>query len=99
MNVPYATADQALFNRAHGQAGETVLVHGPSGGVGIAAVRLARARGLTVMGTAGTERGRKLVLSEGRTTFSTTRPWVTSTSVCATRAARGRPSSWRCWPT
>ena len=47
------------------QAGETVLVHGASGGVGIAAVQLARARGLTVIGTAGTERGRKLVLSEG----------------------------------
>jgi hypothetical protein len=65
MNVPYATAYQALFNRAHGQAGETLLVHGASGGVGIAAVQLARARGLTVIGTAGTERGRKLVLSEG----------------------------------
>ena len=65
MNVPYATGYQALFNRAHGQAGETVLVHGASGGVGIAAVQLARARGLTVIGTAGTERGRKLVLSEG----------------------------------
>jgi NADPH2:quinone reductase len=65
MNVPYATAFQALFHRAHGQAGETVLVHGASGGVGIAAVQLARARGLTVIGTAGTERGRKLVIAEG----------------------------------
>jgi NADPH:quinone reductase len=65
MNVPYATAYQALFHRAHGQAGETVLVHGASGGVGIAAVQLARARGLTVIGTAGTERGRQLVLAEG----------------------------------
>ena len=37
MNVPYATAYHALFNRAHGEAGETVLVHGASGGVGIAA--------------------------------------------------------------
>jgi NADPH2:quinone reductase len=55
----------ALFNRADGRAGETVLVHGASGGVGIAAVQLARARGLTVIGTAGTERGRKLVLAEG----------------------------------
>ena len=65
MNVPYATAYQALFNRAHGQAGETVLVHGASGGVGIGAVQLARARGLTVIGTAGTERGRRLVLEQG----------------------------------
>ena len=65
MNVPYATAFHALFNRGHGQAGETVLVHGASGGVGIGAVQLARARGLTVIGTAGTERGRRLVLAEG----------------------------------
>src|SRR5215469_7075643 len=65
MNVPYATAYHALFNRGHGVAGETVLVHGASGGVGIGAVQLARARGLTVIGTAGTDRGRKLVLEQG----------------------------------
>lgn len=65
MNVPYATAYHALFNRGHGEAGETLLVHGASGGVGIGAVQLARARGLTVIGTAGTERGRRLVLEQG----------------------------------
>lgn len=65
MNVPYATAYHALFNRGHGQAGESVLVHGASGGVGIGAVQLARARGLTVIGTAGTERGRRLALEQG----------------------------------
>ena len=65
MNVPYATAYHALINRARGEAGETVLVHGASGGVGIAAVQLARARGLTVIGTAGTDRGRRLVLEQG----------------------------------
>ena len=65
MNIPYATAYHALFNRAHGSAGETVLVHGASGGVGIGAVQLARARGLTVIGTAGTERGRKMVAEQG----------------------------------
>ena len=65
MNVPYATAFHALFHRAHGEAGESVLVHGASGGVGIAAVQLARARGLTVIGTAGTEKGRRMVLEQG----------------------------------
>src|SRR5215472_17529186 len=65
VNAPYATAYHALFNRGHGEAGETVLVHGASGGVGIAAVQLARARGLTVIGTAGTDRGRRLVLEQG----------------------------------
>jgi NADPH:quinone reductase len=65
MNIPYATAYHALFNRAHGDAGETVLVHGASGGVGIGAVQLARARGLTVIGTASTEKGRRLVAEQG----------------------------------
>src|SRR5947209_18106571 len=65
MNVPYATAFHALFHRAHGEAGESVLVHGASGGVGIAAVQLARARGLMVIGTAGTDRGRKMVAEQG----------------------------------
>ena len=65
VNVPYATAYHALFNRGHGDAGETVLVHGASGGVGIGAVQLARARGMTVIGTAGTDRGRRLVMEQG----------------------------------
>src|SRR5687767_9856816 len=65
MNVPYGTAYHALFNRGHGDTGETLFVHGASGGVGIAAVQLARARGMTVIGTAGTERGRRLVAEQG----------------------------------
>src|SRR6202165_4083875 len=65
MNVPYATAYHALFHPAHGDAGESVLVHGASGGVGIAGVQLARARGMTVIGTAGTDRGRRLVAEQG----------------------------------
>jgi NADPH2:quinone reductase len=65
VNVPYATAYRALFQLARAQAGETLLVHGASGGVGIASVQLARAAGLAVIGTAGTEQGRKLVIEQG----------------------------------
>ena len=65
MNVPYATAFHAFVNRGQAQTGETVLVHGASGGVGIGAVQIARARGLTVIGTAGTEKGRRMVLEQG----------------------------------
>ena len=65
MHIPYATAFRALFHRAHAEGGETVLIHGASGGVGIAAVQLARAAGLRVVGTASTEHGRKLVSAEG----------------------------------
>lgn len=65
LGVPYATAYRALFQRAKGLPSESVLVHGASGGVGIASVQLARAAGMKVIGTAGTEKGRGLVLSEG----------------------------------
>ena len=65
VNVPYATAYRALFLVAHARAAESVLVHGASGGVGVAAVQLARAAGLTVIGTGGTERGRELVIAQG----------------------------------
>ncbi|MGB0035293.1 MAG: NADPH:quinone reductase [Candidatus Acidiferrales bacterium] len=65
MHVPYATAYRALFHRAQARPGETVLINGASGGVGIAAVQLARAAGLRVVGTAGTDRGRKLAATEG----------------------------------
>src|SRR5437899_170195 len=65
MKAIRASAYHALFQRGHGDAGETVLVHGASGGVGIGAVQLARARGMTVFGTAGTAEGRRLVLEQG----------------------------------
>jgi NADPH2:quinone reductase len=63
--VPYGTAYTALHHHAHARPGETLLVHGASGGVGTAAVQFARAEGLTVIGTAGTQRGLELVKKEG----------------------------------
>ncbi len=65
IGVPYGAAYRALFQRARAIPGETVLVHGASGGVGIAAVQLARAAGLTVIGTAGSKEGMALVLAQG----------------------------------
>jgi len=65
INVPYATAYRALFQIAHVQAGETVFIHGATGGVGVAAVQLARAAGLNVIGSGGTERGRELAAVQG----------------------------------
>jgi NADPH2:quinone reductase len=63
--VPYATAYRALWQIGHGVPGETVLVHGATGGVGTAAVQIARAAGFIVFGTGGTEEGRKLVREQG----------------------------------
>jgi len=65
LGVPYATAYRALLLRAEAKPGEVLLVHGASGGVGTAAVQLARAIGVTVVGTAGSDDGMKLVKSQG----------------------------------
>src|SRR6266480_4091816 len=65
MGTPYATAYRGLFQRADAKPGETVLVHGASGGVGTAAVQLARARGLRVFGTASSDEGRRLAREQG----------------------------------
>jgi len=65
VSVPYGTAYRGLHHKAHARPGETLLVHGASGGVGVAAVQLAVAHGMTVIGTAGTERGRRLVQEHG----------------------------------
>jgi NADPH2:quinone reductase len=64
VNVPALTAHVAL-ERATPRGGDVVLVHGASGSVGLAAVQLARAAGLTVIGTASTDDGLALVAAEG----------------------------------
>ncbi len=63
--TPYATSYRALFQKAGARAGETVLVHGASGGVGLAAVQWAKKAGLTVIGTASSEDGKKLIEDQG----------------------------------
>jgi NADPH:quinone reductase len=63
--VPYGTAYQAIHHFANARAGETVLIHGASGGVGTSALQISRAIGLTVFGTAGTDKGLELVKKEG----------------------------------
>jgi len=63
--TPYATAYRALFQKAQAKSGETVLIHGASGGVGLAAVQWAKNAGLTVIGTASSDEGRQLVAEQG----------------------------------
>ena len=78
LGVPYATAYRALFQRARAAAGETVLVHGASGGVGLATVQFALAAGLTRR-RHGRQRGRPRAGREpgrrpGRSTTATRAP-------------------------
>jgi NADPH:quinone reductase len=65
LGVPAATAWRALFQRGGAKHGETVLIHGASGGVGTMAVQFARDAGLTIIGTAGSQTGRELVRNLG----------------------------------
>jgi NADPH:quinone reductase-like Zn-dependent oxidoreductase len=51
--VNYLTAYHSMFAMGNLQAGDRILIHGAAGGVGIAAVQLAKARGLAIFGTAG----------------------------------------------
>ncbi len=65
IGVPYGAAYRALFQRACALPGESLLVHGASGGVGIAALQLARQAGMRVIGTAGSKEGMELVKAQG----------------------------------
>lgn len=65
LGVPYSTAYFALFYRAHCLPGETLLIHGASGAVGLAALQLAKANGIRAIGTAGTHEGLELIKQQG----------------------------------
>ena len=65
LGIPYTTAYRALFQRGNARPAETVFIHGATGGVGLAAVQFARAAGLRVLATGGTEAGRALLAREG----------------------------------
>ncbi|HMC38819.1 MAG TPA: zinc-binding alcohol dehydrogenase family protein [Acidimicrobiales bacterium] len=67
--IPFGTADDCLFEFGHLAAGETVLIHAGGGGVGIAAIQLAKQAGARVLATASSddklERLRALGLDDG----------------------------------
>jgi NADPH2:quinone reductase len=65
LNIPYATAYRALFQKAKARPGETVFVHGASGGVGTAAIQWCKIHGIRVIGTGGTGEGRQLAREQG----------------------------------
>lgn len=65
LGVPYGTAHRALFHRGRAKQGETLFIHGASGGVGIAAIQIAKTAGLTVIGSAGSDEGLTLIAEQG----------------------------------
>jgi len=54
--VNYLTAYHSMFRMGNAHSGDRILIHGAAGGVGVAAVQLARARKLTIFGTAGSSK-------------------------------------------
>jgi NADPH2:quinone reductase len=63
--VPYVTAWRALFGRVNARAGDVVMIHGASGGVGVAATQFSVSAGCTVIGTAGSDEGMAVVRAQG----------------------------------
>ncbi|KAF3385002.1 Quinone oxidoreductase-like protein [Penicillium rolfsii] len=63
--VTAPTSYGALVHRAGVKAGDWVLVHAAAGGVGLAAVQIAKAKGATVIATAGTQRKREIATQFG----------------------------------
>ena len=63
--VTAPTSYAALVTRAHVKKGDWVLVHAAAGGVGLAAVQVAKAMGARVIATAGTERKLEVAKSYG----------------------------------
>ncbi len=65
VNITHVTAFRSLFDVARAKAGERVLIHGATGGVGLAALQIAKAHKLFVIGTGGSEQGRELLRRQG----------------------------------
>lgn len=63
--VPYSTAYRALMIKGQAKPAETVLIHGATGSVGLAAVQIAVTAGMRVLGTGGSQAGRELALGLG----------------------------------
>jgi NADPH:quinone reductase-like Zn-dependent oxidoreductase len=103
----YTTAYHALLQRGRLAAGEWVLVHGAAGGIGIAAIQVAKAFGAKVIATAGSEAKRAACLEEGadhaidyRDGFVdavkvlTGAGWTSSMTRSVTRWRRNRCAAW-----
>lgn len=65
IGVAYLTAWRALIQAGRAKAGESVLIHGATGGVGLATLQMARNLGMNVLTTGGSEEGRQLLFDQG----------------------------------
>ncbi len=89
MPAAYMTAYTALVRRGNLRRGETVLVHSAAGGVGLAAVNVARAVGARVLATAGTGEKRDYLGSLGIDAVMDSRTGSFARDVMERTAGRG----------
>ena len=87
--VAFVTAWEALCNLARLAPGETVLIHGGAGGVGLAAIQIARDRGARVLATAGTPEKRDLARAYGADQVFNSRDLSFVEGVMAATGGRG----------
>ena len=85
----YLTAAQALLVAAGLQAGQRVLIHAAAGGVGLAALRLARRAGAEVIATAGSDEKRAFALAEGASHAFDSRSGSFADEILAVTGGRG----------
>lgn len=65
-SLVYQTSHVALIHRGRLAPGETVLVHSAAGGVGLAAVQIAKAKGAgKILATVGSDDKKRIVLDQG----------------------------------
>ena len=99
VGVPYVTAWRALFDKGDAVPGETVLIHGASGAVGVAAAQMASAAGLNVFAPPEPDRGRQLAREQGVREIFDTRPPATRKRFWRRRTDAVSIWSSRCSPT
>uniref|UniRef100_A0A915IZ42 Enoyl reductase (ER) domain-containing protein n=1 Tax=Romanomermis culicivorax TaxID=13658 RepID=A0A915IZ42_ROMCU len=65
IGIPYFTAYKALISKVDCLRDQTILVHGASGGTGLATCQIAKVLALKVLGTAGSDEGARVVKERG----------------------------------
>jgi NADPH2:quinone reductase len=78
--VAFPTAYECLFTAGDLSEGQTVLIHAGAGGLGMAAIQLAKHAGATVISTASSDEKLERLKTSGSTTASTTRPIASSSA-------------------
>ncbi|MEZ6138231.1 MAG: SDR family NAD(P)-dependent oxidoreductase [Pirellulaceae bacterium] len=87
--IAFLTAEYAINECARLQAGQSILIHSASGGVGLAAIQLAKIGGIRVFATAGSDAKRQFVKAAGATLVMDSRSLAFGDEVLRATAGKG----------